>query len=140
MHLQGVFLSLRLRRRRIPAQPSHLVSLHRLTIILPPASLRLKMPPPSPDHTALPLHQNPTKKQSNGTSLLPFPHLPVLVVIDSSQCCFDTFSVDEITCCSAQTPHLFCFPCAKRYAEGEIGKTKYVLPRMLGDLVRDGTG
>jgi hypothetical protein len=43
---------------------------------------------------------------------------------NGSACCFDEFPVSEITCCSNDSPHLFCYECAKRNAGEEIGKTK----------------
>jgi hypothetical protein len=115
MHLQGVFPNRHAPRKQPPLAKRQVC--HR-RIILPPASLRLKIPLLSQARTTAP-PLNPMKKPSNGITFYYW------TITNSSQCCFDNFLVEEIACCSATVPHLFCFSCTKRYAEGEIGKTKY---------------
>ena len=54
---------------------------------------------------------------------------------NGSACCIDDIPIAEATVCSnAENPHRFCFTCAKRYSEEEIGKTKY--SRMAQNLCR----
>lgn len=49
---------------------------------------------------------------------------------DSSQCCFgDMEDNNSITCSNAENIHRFCFECARRYAETEMGKGK-LSPRL----------
>src|SRR5271167_2100279 len=46
---------------------------------------------------------------------------------DISGCCFDEASLRETTYCSSSPPHHFCYVCARKYSEIEIGNMKYYL-------------
>ena len=50
------------------------------------------------------------------------------------QCCFDEFTINKITHCDGDTIHYFCLDCAKRNANNEIGKMRYKLICMSGDV------
>jgi hypothetical protein len=55
---------------------------------------------------------------------------------NNSGCCFVEHPAGEITMCSnTASPHRFCFGCAKRNAETEIGKGKYA--RLQDHLIVD---
>lgn len=41
-----------------------------------------------------------------------------------SGCCFEDVPAAEVTLCSNLLPHHFCFRCARKYAESEIGKMR----------------
>jgi len=44
---------------------------------------------------------------------------------NGSACCFDDIPEEEVASCTNTEPHYFCFSCARKYAEIEIGKAKY---------------
>lgn len=50
------------------------------------------------------------------------------------QCCYDEFTMNKITHCDGETIHYFCLDCAKRNADNEIGKMRYKLICMSGDV------
>src|SRR6266496_3607323 len=43
---------------------------------------------------------------------------------DDSGCCFGDYPPSELTSCSAPSPHMFCFGCAKQYTQEEIIKAR----------------
>ncbi|KAI9801813.1 MAG: hypothetical protein M1825_003186 [Sarcosagium campestre] len=48
------------------------------------------------------------------------------------QCCFDDVAINRTAHCNGDTPHFFCFDCARRNAENELGQSKYRLNCMDG--------
>ena len=50
------------------------------------------------------------------------------------QCCFETYPINKLTHCDGDEPHFFCFDCAVKNAETDIGNSRYHL------LCMDGSG
>ena len=45
-------------------------------------------------------------------------------------CCFDEIPLSRVTHCSGDVLHFFCFDCARRNADNDIGANKYQLQCM----------
>ncbi len=48
------------------------------------------------------------------------------------QCCFGDYAINKLTHCDGEEPHFFCFECAQRNVQEEIGQTRYKLQCMDG--------
>lgn len=46
-------------------------------------------------------------------------------MLTTSACCFEDIPAGEVASCTNSDPHSFCFSCARKYVEMEIGKAKY---------------
>jgi hypothetical protein len=67
------------------------------------------------------LHRRQTRKLKDKKEWY---RLDVLLNL-ASACCFERYPLIEITHCSNPSQHHFCFDCARRHAEVEIGKAKF---------------
>lgn len=45
-------------------------------------------------------------------------------------CCFDDVPMSKITHCNGEIPHFFCYECARRNADNDVGSNKYDLQCM----------
>lgn len=48
------------------------------------------------------------------------------------QCCFGDYPINKLTHCDGDEPHFFCFDCAQRNVQEEIGQTRFKLQCMDG--------